>query len=204
VLITTGTQATEPSAVLQTAAQLAAEAAAAREAQLRGALSRVSADFQAEVAALEEAAARERRSHQHLLAAARLEAEQRLSAALAASKEVCSLHMPKCTGTIQTSRTLDEHETSMQAHEQAQAQLVAEHEQQAATIAAEHAAVLQTLELQVADQRLAEQAAQAAWAATRLQLERAVSDAVAQLAASEQQAQVQPPVATHSDVGALN
>jgi hypothetical protein len=65
------------------AAQLATEAAAAREVQLQNALARVSANFQAEVAALEEAASRE-----HLLAAARLEGEQRLVAALADHEEV--------------------------------------------------------------------------------------------------------------------
>jgi hypothetical protein len=42
------------------------------------------------VAALEQAASRERRSHQHLLAAARVDAEQRLAAALAARDQVFS------------------------------------------------------------------------------------------------------------------
>ena len=40
------------------------------------------------MAALEQAASRERRSHQHLLAAERADAEQRLAAALAAKDQV--------------------------------------------------------------------------------------------------------------------
>lgn len=85
------------------AAQMAADAAAAREAQLQGALTRVSADFRAEVAALEEAASRERRSHQHLLAAARLDAKQKLSSALAAAAKVGCFQsvVEHCIGQLQ-------------------------------------------------------------------------------------------------------
>ena len=52
--------------------------------------------LQAEVAALEQAASRERRSHQHLLAAARADAEQRLAAALAVKDEVHRFRPQHC------------------------------------------------------------------------------------------------------------
>jgi hypothetical protein len=85
-----------------------------------------------------------------------------------------------------------EHAACLQAQEQARAQLVAEHEQRAAAAAEEHAAALQQLQQQAAEQRLAGEAAQAAWVAARSALEQAVSKAAAQLEAAQQQSQVQP------------
>lgn len=146
----------------QAAAQAAAHAAAAREAQLQGALTRVSADFRAETAALEEAASRERRSHQHLLAAALLDAEQKLASALAAATE---------------------------AQEEAIQKQAATHAEQLAALAAEHAAAVQRFEQRLTEQRAGQQADQAAWAEAQRRLEQAVADANVQLEVAKQQAQ---------------
>lgn len=98
----------------QAAAQAAMDAAAAREAQLQGALKQVTADFREEITALEAAGSRERRSHQHQLASAAADAEARQAAALAAAAQVGTQDVagteiaksgPKCCTDVQ--ETLD-------------------------------------------------------------------------------------------------
>lgn len=83
---------------MQAAAEAAAGAAEARVAQLQGALDSITADFRAEVTALEEAASLERRSHTHALATAVAAARQEAAAAAAADAEVSGGAMAKSTG----------------------------------------------------------------------------------------------------------
>lgn len=98
----------------QAAAQAATDAAAAREVQLQGALKQVTADFREEIAALEAAGSRERRSHQHQLASA-ADAVARQAAALAAAAQVGTQGVagteiaksgPKCCTDVQETRDL--------------------------------------------------------------------------------------------------